>query len=77
MNKHWFLSLGQARQTIKTWRLDYNAGRPHSALSEVPQQEFEQLTLNRAPAPIIILRGPRSQTPFRVLKRMNDDQTSR
>jgi putative transposase len=48
LNEHWFFSVGQARQTIETWRLDYNAVRPYSALSEVPPQEFEQLTLNWA-----------------------------
>jgi putative transposase len=53
LNEHWFLSLGQARETIESWRLDYNAVRPHSALGDVPPQEFEQLTLNRATAPIL------------------------
>jgi len=53
LNEHWFMSLGQARETIETWRLDYNAVRPHSALGDVPPQEFEQLTLNRATAPIL------------------------
>src|SRR5437867_11571102 len=52
LNEHWFMSLGQARETIETWRLDYNAVRPHSALGDVPPQEVEQLTLNRATAPI-------------------------
>ena len=47
------MSLSQARETIETWRLDYNAVRPHSALGNVPPQEFEQLTLNRATAPIL------------------------
>ncbi len=50
LNEHWFLSLGEARKTIEAWRLDYNAVRPHSALGDVPPQEFEQLTSNRAPA---------------------------
>ena len=44
---------GQALETIETWRLVYNAVRPHSALGDVPPQEFEQLTLNRATAPIL------------------------
>jgi len=52
LNEHWFMSFGQARETIETWRLDYNAVRPHSALGDVPPQEVEQLTLNRATAPI-------------------------
>jgi len=53
LNEHWFMSLGQALETIETWRLDYNAIRPHSALGDVPPQGFEQLTLNRATAPIL------------------------
>src|SRR5947199_66460 len=53
LNEHWFMSLGQARETIETWRLDYNAVRPHSALGDVPPQEFEQLTLNLATAPML------------------------
>ena len=53
LNEHWFMSLGQARETIETWGLDYNAVRPHSALGDFAPQEFEQLTLNRATAPIL------------------------
>jgi putative transposase len=51
LNEHWFFSLGPARETIETWRLDYNAVRPHSALGDVPPEEFEQLTLNGATEP--------------------------
>ncbi len=47
------IKISQALETIETWRLDYNAVRPHSALGDVPPQEFEQLTLNRATAPIL------------------------
>ena len=53
LNEHWFVNLGQARVTIETWRLDYNGVRPHSALGDVPPEEFEQLTRNRATAPIL------------------------
>jgi len=35
-------------ETIENWWVDYNAARPHSALSDVPPQEFEQFTLHRA-----------------------------
>lgn len=34
LNLHWFPSLERARQTIATWRQDYNQVRPHSALGE-------------------------------------------
>ena len=33
LNQHWFTSLTDARQTIETWRIDYNRARPHSSLS--------------------------------------------
>ena len=46
LNEHWFFSLGQARQTIEAWRVDYNAVRSHSALGDIPPEEFEQLTLS-------------------------------
>jgi len=32
LNEHGFLSLADARQIVETWRQDYNAERPHSAL---------------------------------------------
>jgi putative transposase len=53
LNEHWFFSLSQARETIETWRVDYNAVRPHSALGDVPPEEFEQLTVSRVAAPIL------------------------
>jgi putative transposase len=40
LNEHWFMSLGEARETIETWRRDYNEVRPHSALGDRPPQEF-------------------------------------
>ena len=35
LNLHWFMSLANARQTIETWRTDYNGVRPHSALAHL------------------------------------------
>ncbi len=40
LNEHWFLSLGEARETIEAWRRDYNEVRPHSALGNRTPQEF-------------------------------------
>ena len=40
LNEHWFLSLGEARETIEAWRRDYNEVRPHSALGNQTPQEF-------------------------------------
>jgi putative transposase len=53
LNEHWFGTLGHARETIETWRVDYNAVRPHSSLGNIPPEAFEQLTLNRATAPLL------------------------
>lgn len=44
---------GQARETIETWRLEYNAVRPHGVVVDVPLREFEQLTLDRATGPLL------------------------
>ncbi len=33
LNQSWFRSLADARTTVEAWRLDYNGGRPHSALN--------------------------------------------
>ena len=45
--------LSFARQTLETWRLDYNAVRPHSSLNNATPTEFGQLTTKRADAPIL------------------------
>jgi putative transposase len=39
-NEHWFLTLDDARETIASWRLDYNRVRPHSALGYLTPEEF-------------------------------------
>jgi putative transposase len=40
LNEHWFLSLGEARETMEAWRRDYNEVRPHSSLGNRTPQEF-------------------------------------
>ncbi len=42
LDRHWFLGLADARQTIEAWRHDYNRTRPHSALGYRPPEEFRQ-----------------------------------
>jgi putative transposase len=42
LDRHWFVSLNDARHTIETWRQDYNQSRPHSALGYRPPEEFRQ-----------------------------------
>ncbi len=40
LNEHWCMTLVEARETIETWRRDYNEVRPHSALEDRTPQEF-------------------------------------
>ena len=40
LNEHWFRSLGEAREIIGAWRMDYNQKRPHSALGYQTPAEF-------------------------------------
>jgi transposase InsO family protein len=40
LNEHWFLAMDDARETIESWRLDYNQVRPHSALGYRTPEEF-------------------------------------
>jgi len=40
LNEHWFLSLGEAREKIESWRRDYNEVRPHTSLGNRTPQEF-------------------------------------
>jgi len=40
LNQHWFRSLGDARQIVEEWRLDYNQVRPHSALGGLSPETY-------------------------------------
>jgi putative transposase len=40
LDAHWFGDLPEARQRIESWRLEYNASRPHRALGERTPNEF-------------------------------------
>ena len=40
LDRHWFLGLADARQTVEAWRQDYNHTRPHSALGYQSPEEF-------------------------------------
>jgi putative transposase len=42
LNRHWCVSLADARHIIEAWRQDYNRARPHSALGYRPPEEFRQ-----------------------------------
>ena len=43
LNLHWFVSVDDARRTIKTWRHDYNHVRPHSSLNNLTPAELGAL----------------------------------
>lgn len=43
LDRHWFVSLADARHTIEAWRQDYNRSRPHSALGYRPPEEFRRV----------------------------------
>jgi putative transposase len=34
LNQQWFETLAEARDTIETWRVEYNTERPHRALGQ-------------------------------------------
>ena len=40
LNQHWFTSIGEAREIIENWRIDYNTERPHSSLKYQTPEEF-------------------------------------
>jgi len=40
LNASWFLSMFDARQRIKEWRMDYNENRPHSSLGNLTPNDF-------------------------------------
>lgn len=42
LNEHWFLTLDDARETIESWRIDYNQVRPHSSLGYRTPKEFAE-----------------------------------
>lgn len=40
LNQHWFTSIGEARDIIEDWRIDYNTERQHSSLKYQTPEEF-------------------------------------
>jgi putative transposase len=40
LNENWFMSLGDAREKVESWRQHYNTERPHSALGSLAPEEF-------------------------------------
>ena len=50
LNKHYFISMAEARRIIEEWREDYNTFRPHSSLNDLTPEVFEteQITITNA-----------------------------
>ncbi len=44
LNQLWFSSIKEARETIESWRIDYNEVCSHSALGYQPSSEFAEVT---------------------------------
>ena len=44
LNENWFLSLADAKEKVRAWRLHYNTDRPHSALGNLAPEEFVALS---------------------------------
>jgi len=62
LNEHVFISLAEAQRIIEAWRVDYNTGRPHSALGNQTPAAFAAasvLAMQRGEA----LRYPRGFAP--------------
>jgi putative transposase len=51
LNEHWFTSLADARRIVEAWRVDYNQGRPHSALGYRTPDEFHRAQAQIATQP--------------------------
>ena len=49
LNEHWFTSLPLALTIVESWRNDYNAVRPHSALGNRTPEEFAHHVARNTP----------------------------
>ena len=64
LNVHWFLTLADARQTIETWRRDYDEVRPHSSLANLTPWAFAVASRAcGAPALDLTPEGARNHSP--------------
>ena len=53
LNRHWFLSLDEARAVTEAWRDDYNRVRTHGALGNRTPSEFARLVDGHAHLPAL------------------------
>jgi putative transposase len=42
LNANWFLHIGDAKQKIEQWRMEYNEERPHSSLAYSTQKQYAE-----------------------------------
>ena len=54
LNLHWFLSLDDAREKVKAWRMEYNSFRPHSSLGDLTPSEFAEEYLRNTPDSLLL-----------------------
>ena len=47
LNENWFLSVADAQEKVESWRLAYNADRPHSSLGNLTPEEFAEQANDR------------------------------
>ena len=50
LNESWFVNLRDAQRTIESWRIEYNAARPHSGLAGRTPDAFAEDFLATAPS---------------------------
>lgn len=41
LNQHYFITPGEAKKTIETWKIEYNTFRPHGSLKGLTPEEFK------------------------------------
>ncbi len=56
LNTNWFMSVRYARETIESWRQDYNEVRPHCSLRGRTPKEFAEYSAGLY-LPVILILG--------------------
>jgi putative transposase len=74
LNENWFFSLGETREIVETWRVDYNTQRPHGSLGRIPPAEFlRRFKEPEKPASELVHTGGKvTRTPVPLAQRFHD-----